>query len=414
MTYLPLFLCFSLNVSVLAFLGAQPVHISTISLIYSSEDTDAYKSSSSGLRRNGGSAHVRAVNTQLYILRRVRSKFVQFGQSFKYYDEEGDEVEAFNEDQSIPILTDDICLVPGDPIVRIEEAPGNARRIFTGIDINCDIRRVWSVLTNYEDLHQVIPSLVENEVVYRTARGARLSQVGGAKVLPGVTFTAKTVLDVITYLEDTPIPATMTADHLENSASDEDVRNFDKQLPLVRGVFPRPFAITALPCRDITMQNVQGEGDFDHYQGVWRMQPLPNCNTDGGDATRLTYAVELKPKGPLPVRLIEGRIASDLKTNLIAIRNYAEKMREEDVMSEESINRKVNMEGDPASLMFGGVVSGIKQAQEIEMQDLRFANKLLKQRIDYLESELMKKEEIINTVRKLVGAGSTVTNISNQ
>ena len=49
--------------------------------------------------------------------------------------------------------------------LRIEEAPGNARRRFTGIDINCDIRRVWSVLTNYEDLHKVIPSLVENEVV---------------------------------------------------------------------------------------------------------------------------------------------------------------------------------------------------------------------------------------------------------
>jgi hypothetical protein len=39
-------------------------------------------------------------------------------------------------------------------------------------------------------------------VVFLTPEGgARLAQVGGAKVLPGVTFTAKTVLDVCVYLE---------------------------------------------------------------------------------------------------------------------------------------------------------------------------------------------------------------------
>jgi len=96
------------------------------------------------------------------------------------------------------------------------------------------------------------------------------------------------------------------------------------QLPLVRGVFPRPYAITSLPFRDITMQNVEGEGDFEHYQGIWRMQSLPNCAPDGSDACRLTYAVEIRPKGFLPVRLIEGRIASDLRENLGAIRKVVE------------------------------------------------------------------------------------------
>ena len=72
------------------------------------------------------------------------------------------------------------------------------------------------------------------------------------------------------------------------------------------------------------MQNVLGEGDFDHYQGVWRMQSLPNCAPNGGDASRLTYAVEIKPKGILPVKLIEGRIASDLKANMAAIRTFVE------------------------------------------------------------------------------------------
>jgi Polyketide cyclase / dehydrase and lipid transport len=77
--------------------------------------------------------------------------------------------------------------------------------------------------------------------------------------------------------------------------------------------------------RDIAIQNVLGEGDFEHYQGVWRMQALPNCAPDGSNASRLTYAVEIKPKGLLPVKLIEGRIAADLKANLAAIRDYVEK-----------------------------------------------------------------------------------------
>lgn len=46
------------------------------------------------------------------------------------------------------------------------------------------------------------------------------------------------------------------------------------------------------------------------------MQSLPNCAPDGLDATRLTYAVEIKPKGFLPVGLIESRIAADLKVSV--------------------------------------------------------------------------------------------------
>ena len=236
------------------------------------------------------------------------------------------------EDEGPAVLTDDICLVPGDPVVRIEEAPSNARRIFTGVDIAARVENVWDVLVDYEHLDEVIPSLVKNKVIKPLPNGgARLAQVGGAKVLPGVTFTAKIVLDVNLYLEKSPLPQSMQASQLSATATSSDVRAYDKMLPLVRGVFPRPYALTRLPFRDITMQNVEGEGDFEHYQGIWRMQSLPNCAPDGGDACRLSYAVELRPKGLLPVRLIEGRIASDLKANLAAIRQVVEKRASENV-----------------------------------------------------------------------------------
>ena len=66
---------------------------------------------------------------------------------------------------SLPVLTDDICLFPGsEPIVRVEEAPSNARRIFTGVDIMADMESIWDVLTAFETLQNVVPSLVKNEV----------------------------------------------------------------------------------------------------------------------------------------------------------------------------------------------------------------------------------------------------------
>lgn len=107
---------------------------------------------------------------------------------------------------------------------------------------------------------------------------------------------------------------------LEGSTGDKSIEDADDlvlastaAIPLVRGVFPRPYAISHLPHRDLSMQSVEakgrlggllGGGDFALYQGVWRMQPLPNCVRGDGltAASRLSYAVELRPALPVPVR----------------------------------------------------------------------------------------------------------------
>jgi len=241
-----------------------------------------------------------------------------------------------------PFLAEEVCLVPGAPVVRVENAPGNARRIFTGIDIVAGsddvLEMVWKTLTDYDKLSDVVPNLVANEVVSRSTDGARLKQLGAAKLAPGVTFTATTTLDVVEYFDG--LPTAMEADHLCEAAqadpgtiaaqslrarpsSDSDaVRAFGEEVPLTFDLFPRPYCISALPHRDITMQGVKGVGDFSFYQGVWRMQPLPGCAPEGASAMRLTYSVELSPRLWVPVALLEGNIASALGENLEAVRDW--------------------------------------------------------------------------------------------
>jgi hypothetical protein len=103
---------------------------------------------------------------------------------------------------------------------------------------------------------------------------------------------------------------------------DARAREYSK-VQLRRYRFPRPFAISSLPTRDISMQSIENDdGEFRMYQGVWRMQPLPGCSPPGMQAMRLTYAVNVSPRAYLPVQLVEGNIMRDLCTNLVAIRNY--------------------------------------------------------------------------------------------
>jgi len=259
-------------------------------------------------------------------------------------------------DMAPPFINEDECLVPGEPVVRVEKAPQNSRRIFAGIDIPVSVDDVWDLLTDYPNLQKVVPNLVVNEVLELypgsggsigkvtnndgdddtttttlsaeeqcqtladQMKGAVLKQVGGAKVV-GINFSARTTLEVREWPLGMPDFAHFEKEVYEGKSRSTRVRE-SKGRELIRYVFPRPFALSSLPHKDISMQSVvNDDGEFRMYQGVWRMQPLPGCSPAGGSAMRLTYAVEVSPRPYLPVALVEGRIAQDLCNNLKAIRN---------------------------------------------------------------------------------------------
>ena len=56
-----------------------------------------------------------------------------------------DDVDYESSEMAPPFLDPDSCLVPGEPVVRVEKAPENSRRIFAGIDIMASVDDVWNV-----------------------------------------------------------------------------------------------------------------------------------------------------------------------------------------------------------------------------------------------------------------------------
>jgi hypothetical protein len=207
------------------------------------------------------------------------------------------------------------------------------------------------VLTNYHELQNVIPNLVVNDVLdlyegdasasvegdsegnnsnlseevrcanlSKAMKGSLLRQVGGAKVA-GINFSAKTTVEVREWPRGMPDFAHFLDEMWEGKSREERAKEYPK-IKLKRYRFPRPFAVSNLPTKDISMQSIANDdGEFRLYQGVWRMQPLVGCSPPGRDAMRLTYAVEISPRVYLPVKLVEGQIVRDLCANLEAIRD---------------------------------------------------------------------------------------------
>ena len=157
-----------------------------------------------------------------------------------------------------------------------------------------------------------------------------LVAVGGAKVA-GLQFSARTTLEVREFPFGLPDYAHFNDEYWEGKSRKERAKDYTRT-PLTRYRFPRPFVVSELPHRDISMQSIpDDDGEFRMYQGVWRMQPLPGCSPQGTEACRLTYAVEVSPRAYLPVQLVEGRIVRDLCTNLVAIRDFLKKQNEQEL-----------------------------------------------------------------------------------
>ena len=157
--------------------------------------------------------------------------------------------------------------------VQIEQVAQRQRLISAKIQIPHPVELVWQVLTDYERLADFIPNLAFSRRLEHPTGGIRLEQVGTQRLLR-FNFSARVVLDL-------------------------------------QEKFPH----------EINFNMV--EGDFKGYSGCWRLEPY--SLSDQG-LTTLCYAVRIWPKLTMPIAIIERRLSSDLRFNLLAIRRRVEEL----------------------------------------------------------------------------------------
>ncbi|KAG7557968.1 Coenzyme Q-binding protein COQ10 START domain [Arabidopsis suecica] len=198
---------------------------------------------------------------------------------------------------------DDYCLTDGKTeeligvdgvLIEVKKLEKSSRRIRSKIGMEVSLDSVWSVLTDYEKLSDFIPGLVVSELVEKEGNRVRLFQMGQQNLALGLKFNAKAVLDC-----------------------------FEKELEIL------PHGRR----REIDFKMV--EGDFQLFEGKWSIEQLDKgIHGESLDLqfkdfrTTLAYTVDVKPKMWLPVRLVEGRLCKEIKTNLTSIRDAAQKVIE--------------------------------------------------------------------------------------
>lgn len=167
----------------------------------------------------------------------------------------------------IAAVNSSVATLPPDVEVQTEPVAERQRQITAKIQISHPVEQVWQVLTDYEALAEFIPNLAQSRLLKHPTGGIRLEQVGSQRFLR-LNFSARVVLD------------------LEEKFPDQ-----------------------------INFQMV--EGDLKAFFGNWRLEPYAHSGKTG---TILYYSVRVWPKRTMPVAIIESRLSSDLRLNLLAIR----------------------------------------------------------------------------------------------
>jgi ribosome-associated toxin RatA of RatAB toxin-antitoxin module len=157
--------------------------------------------------------------------------------------------------------------------VQTEQLAERQRQISAKIQIPRSVEQVWQVLTDYEALANFIPNLAKSRLLEHPTGGIRLEQVGNQRLLR-FNFSARVVLDL------------------------------EEKFP-----------------REINFNMV--EGDLKAYSGSWRLEPYSLFDQT---ATDLYYTVRVWPKRTMPVAILERRLCSDLRINLLAIRHQVEEL----------------------------------------------------------------------------------------
>jgi len=150
---------------------------------------------------------------------------------------------------------------------EMERLPQGKRRLAVFLRLGLDPKWLWSVLTDYEQLHRFIPNLAISRLIRRSGNLVALEQVGTQQFC-GLRFTARVQLEI--------------------------KEDLDQGLLSFRML----------------------EGDFRCFQGGWQV----SADESG---TRLFYELMVQGKPGMPIGLIEQRLQQDLASNVRGVQQEA-------------------------------------------------------------------------------------------
>jgi ribosome-associated toxin RatA of RatAB toxin-antitoxin module len=153
--------------------------------------------------------------------------------------------------------------------ISVQKQPGAKRQIHVEMRIPYAIEQVWQLITNYDNLADLIPNLTHCRQLGQTETSKHLEFVGSCRIL-NVWFSMRLVLAAIEF-----------------------------------------------PPYEIDTQLI--EGDLRSYRGRWQLEPMH----DG--STVLSYTAEIVPKPGIPVALLERQLQHLLPLNFLAIRQHLDR-----------------------------------------------------------------------------------------
>ncbi|KAL3804831.1 hypothetical protein HJC23_006603 [Cyclotella cryptica] len=194
--------------------------------------------------------------------------------------------------------------------VRIDRTSPNSRRISGEIVVDAPLRDVWAILTDYDNLSTHVPNLVASKRI-RGGEGhngdgryqCRLYQRGAQKII-GFEFGADVTMDMQEEIVVEGREGEITASHHRFEEEEDGVTSGE--------IFPEE--------RRIRFKCVDSQF-FSEFDGTWTVTQAHNPYS--GVETTVSYSVDVRPKGPVPVAALEWRIREDVPTNLRAVKKAA-------------------------------------------------------------------------------------------
>ena len=171
--------------------------------------------------------------------------------------------------------------------VDIEATGINSRCISASIIVSAAPSKVWTILTDYDNLATHVPNLVKSDLQPHPSGGIRLYQEGAQKIV-GFDFRASLTMDMTERTEDRKAGSRIMFQLVESAM-------------------------------------------FANFDGEWRVQPYSRVRSRADPTkyeykSKLSYRVNITPKGLVPVPALEWRIREDVPVNLQAVRVASEKL----------------------------------------------------------------------------------------